>query len=100
MFESIVKESGLNSVRRVETYRAFIPNTGIEIDIDILDAGPNEPRYRYTVQAKFVDPESLIKEGLKLPSVLVYGNGEPTPTDALALSHWDGLDALKGQLAK
>lgn len=100
MFESIVKESGLNSVRRVETYRAFIPNTGIEIDIEILDAGPADPQYRYTVQAKFVDPESLIKEGLNLPKVLVYGNGEPTPQAALELSHWTALNEFGSQLAK
>ena len=95
MQEKIKELSGLTEVSRVETYRAFVPGTGIEVEIYIKDSGIAGDPYRYVVSGKALDAEALRSDGVEVPENLFDNNGGATIEDALATTHWSWVGANK-----
>lgn len=95
MQEKIKQFSGLAEVVKVETYRGFVPGTGIEVEIHISDSGIAGDPNRYVVSGKALDPEDLRSNGIDVPQNLFSNNGGATPEEALATTHWSFIEANK-----
>lgn len=95
MQEKIKELSGLSEVVKVDTYRAFVPGTGIEVEIYIKDSGIAGDPYRYVVSGKALDADALRAEGVDVPESLFNNNGGATIEEALATTHWSWVQANK-----